>query len=111
MRRELATGEQYCLDYNATVRKLPTLGLVEEKWEDIVDPNIPAVGVVESKVFDGAGWRPDLPNPAFDERTVHDTRWGARIVGGFTNDHIRAAVAAAHFTDPRATEYLTRVLI
>jgi hypothetical protein len=69
------------------------------------------VGFVESNVFDPGGWRPDYPNPAFDDRTVRDIRWGATIVAGFTDEHIRAAVAAAHYTDPRAAEYITRVLI
>jgi hypothetical protein len=72
---------------------------------------MPSVGFVESRMFDPAGWRPDYPNPAFDERTERDIRWGARIVAGFTDDHIRAAVAAAHYADPRAAEYISRVLI
>jgi hypothetical protein len=80
-------------------------------WEGSVDPGMPSVGYVESKAFDAEHWRPDYPNPAFDERTVSDIRWGARIVAGFTDDHIRAAVSTAHFSDPRATEYVTRVLI
>ena len=36
---------------------------------------------------------------------------GARIVAAFTDDHIRAAVARGRYSDPRAAEYLTRVLI
>ena len=87
------------------------LGLAPFPWEASVDPKIPAAGLVESAAFDPEHWRPDYPNPAFDERTVRDIRWGARIVAGFTDEHIRAAVATAHFSDPRASEYLTRVLI
>ena len=52
-----------------------------------------------------------MANPAFDERTERDVRWGARIVAGFTDDLIRAAVESAQYSDPRATDYLTRVLI
>jgi len=109
--RSYATGEEYYLDYNAAIRNLVSVGTRKAEWEDVKDPNIPAVGFIESKVFDPVGWRPDLPNPAFDERTQRDIRWGAKIVAGFTDEHIRAAVAAAHYTDPRATEYLTRMLI
>jgi hypothetical protein len=72
---------------------------------------MPAVGFIESKNFDPEDWRPDFPNPAFDERTVRDARWGAWIVSGFTDDHIRAAVAAAHYTNASVAGYLTRVLI
>jgi hypothetical protein len=88
-----------------------TLRLLPFAWESAVDPRIPAVGMVESKAFDPVAWRPDYPNSAFDDRTERDSRWGARIVGAFTDAHIRAAVQAARFTDPAATEYLTQVLI
>ena len=77
----------------------------------LVDPAIAAVGFVESQEFDPAPWRPDYPNPAFDERTERDIRWGARIVAAFSDDMIRAAVADARYSDPRAAEYITRVLI
>jgi hypothetical protein len=72
---------------------------------------MPSVGFVEAKAFDPVRWRPDYPNPAFDARTDRDVRWGARIVAGFTDDHIRAAVAAAKYSDPRAADYVTRILI
>lgn len=109
--RSPVTGTEYYVDYNVLAASFMTLGLLPFAWEKAVDPRIPAVGMVESKVFDPVHWRPDYPNAAFDDRTARDVRWGARIVGGFTDAHIRAAVEAAKFTDPAATEYLTRVLI
>jgi hypothetical protein len=109
--REYPTGTEYYVDYGVMGRQFATLGLHSFKWEDVVDPHIPAVGFIESKDFDAKHWRPDYPNPAFDERTERDIRWGARIVAGFTDAHIRAAVQQAQFSDPAATEYLVRVLI
>src|SRR5207249_3571782 len=111
IKRDYETGFEYYLDFGTVARQAPTLGLYKAKWEGVVDPEIPAVGFVESKVFDPGDWRPDFPNPAFDERTERDVRWGARIVGSFTDDHIRAAIAAAHYSNPAAADYLTRVLI
>jgi hypothetical protein len=108
--RSYASGFEYYLDYKTIGRELVTAGLTPFKWEGVVDPKIPAVGFIESEHFDPVNWRPDNTNPAFDDRTARDCRWGARIVAGFTDDHIRAAVLAARFTDPRATEYLTRIL-
>ena len=110
-KRAYATGTEYYLDYGVAGRELITAGLAPFRWEASVDPNIPAIGFVESKVFDPGSWRPDYPNPAFDERTERDNRWGARIVAGFTNDHIRAAVGAAHYSDPRTAEAIVQVLI
>jgi len=111
LHRDYETGFEYYLDYGTMARMTPTLGLYRSKWEKVVDPQIPSVGFIESAQFDPDDWRPDFPNPAFDERTDRDARWGARIVRGFTDDHIRAAIAAAHYTNAAAADYLTRVLI
>jgi hypothetical protein len=109
--RSFVTGTEYYLDYNVAMRQIGTLGLRPFEWEAVVDPGIPSVGHVESVVFDPVHWRPDYPNPAFDERTKQDCEWGARIVAAFTDEQIRAAVEEAQYSDPRATEYMTRVLI
>ena len=109
--RAYQAGSEYYVDFRVMGRQLANLGLTPFSWEGSVDPRMPAVGFVESKAFDPAGWRPDYPNPAFDERTERDIRWGARIVAGFSDDHIRAAVAAAHYADPRAAETISQVLI
>jgi hypothetical protein len=109
--RAYPTGTEYYADLRVGAGELATLGLRPFAWESVVDPGLPSVGFVESKEFDPAAWRPDFPNPAFDERTVRDIRWGARIVGGFSDDMIRTAVAAAEFSDPRAADYVTRVLV
>ncbi len=109
--RAYPTGTEYYVDYGVSGYELVTLGLAPFAWEPVVDPNIPAVGFVESAVFDPAGWRPDYPNPAFDDRTERDIRWGARIVAGFSDEMIRTAVAAGEYSDSRAAEYVTHVLI
>jgi hypothetical protein len=109
--RSPATGTEYYLDFNVVFPTILTLGLIPHAWEAGYDPQIPSVGAVEASAFDPITWRPDYPNPAFDERHERDVRWGARIVGAFTDDQIRAAVKAAQYTDARATEYLTHVLI
>jgi hypothetical protein len=111
IQRDYETGFEYYLDYGTMARQVPSLGLYKPKWEGVVDPHIPAVGFIESEKFDPHDWRPDFPNPAFDDKTTRDIRWGARIVAGFSDDHIRAAVAAAHYSNPAAADYLTRVLI
>jgi len=105
------TGTEYDVDYGVAGRSVVTLGLAPFAWERGVDPQMPAAGYVESRTFDPAGWRPDYPNPAFDERTARDVRWGARIVAAFTDAHIRAAVAAGEYDDPAVARYITQVLI
>jgi hypothetical protein len=105
------SGHEYLVDYGIAVENFGTLGLLAPEWEHAVDPNMPSVGFIDSKTFDVSDWRPFLPNPAFDERTERDIRWGARIVAGFDEPLVRAAVRAGQLSDPRAEEYLVRVLL
>ncbi|MEO5616321.1 MAG: hypothetical protein ABIS67_00975 [Candidatus Eisenbacteria bacterium] len=109
--RSPVTGTEYYLDYNVMARQTLSLGLIPFDWEAGVDPRIPSVGTVEAAQFDPDDWRPDYPNSAFDERTERDIRWGARILAGFTDEHIKAAVAAARYSSPQAADYITQVLI
>ena len=103
-------GNEYLVNFGSIAKSLVTLGLMPFKWEHGVDPGMPAVGFIDSEVFDPAAWRPFLPNPAFDERTERDVRWGARIVAAFSDAHIQAAVDAGRYSDPRAAAYLVRIL-
>jgi hypothetical protein len=54
---------------------------------------------------------PHYPNPAFDNARPDDTFWAARRVMAFSDEAIRTVVEAGRYTDPRAVEYLTHVLI
>jgi hypothetical protein len=111
VKREYLAGSEYFLDYGVIGRQLVTLGLRPFPWERAVDPDLPSIGFIDSETFDPDAWRPEYPNPAFDERTERDIRWGARIVAAFTDEHIHAAVAQGRYSDPRAAAYLARVLI
>jgi hypothetical protein len=108
--RSPQTGDEYFVDYGVMLRSLVTLGLHRPRWEATTDPGLPSIGFIEAEQFEPGAWRPDYPNPAFDERTLEDIRWGARIVAGFTDAHIRAAVEQGRYSNPRATDYLARVL-
>jgi hypothetical protein len=105
------SGHEYMVDYGVAVKNLATLGLIRPKWEHGIDPDIEGVGFFDSETFDPAGWRPFLPNAAFDARTERDIVWGARIVAGFDEALIRAAVHEGKFSDPRAEDYLVKTLL
>jgi hypothetical protein len=69
------------------------------------------VGRIQGDVFDPAAWKPEYPNPAFENMDAHDGFWGARIVAQFSDEAIAAAVDRAQYSDPRAAAYITSVLI
>ena len=65
----------------------------------------------KAESFDPLTWRPEYPNPAFDNMRPDDAFWAARIVAKFSDADIRAIVSKARYTDPRATDYITATLI
>jgi len=109
--KQLVTGTEYYVDALVAARQAATFGLAPFAWESIDEPGLPAVGTFDERTFDPVEWRPDYPNPAFDDRTDRDVRWGARIVAAFTDDDLRAAVAAGQYSDPRAARRVLEVLI
>jgi len=105
------SGHEYLLDFGVAFRNMATLGLARPRWEHGIDPEIQGVGFFDADSFDPERWCPFLPNAAFDARTTRDVRWGARIVAGFDEGMIRAAVRQGQLSDPRAEEYLVRTLL
>jgi hypothetical protein len=110
MEQPIRAGHEYIADYGTLAKSLLTLAIPPFRWERMVHPGLPGVGLVDAETFNAGAWRPYLPNPAFDERTERDIKWGARIVAAFTDEHIHAAVEGGRYSDPRSSEYLKRIL-
>ncbi|MEZ5319172.1 MAG: hypothetical protein R2752_17360 [Vicinamibacterales bacterium] len=105
-------GNEYILEWKPGWLTLATLGLYTRPWLHIAYPRVPAsVGRFEGEAFDPAAWKPEYPNPAFDNMRADDAFWAARIVSRFTDEAIAAVVRKAEYSDPAATDYVTRVLI
>jgi hypothetical protein len=105
-------GNEYILEWGPAFKTLATLGLYVRPWVKVDYPDVPAsVGRFEADFFDPLLWRPEYPNPAFDNMRPDDAFWGARLVGKFTDGMLRAIVAKARYSDPAATEYVTATLI
>ncbi|MEW5874402.1 MAG: hypothetical protein AB1752_04385 [Candidatus Zixiibacteriota bacterium] len=104
-------GYAYVFDLEQALVSLGTLGLRQWSWEGAKPDGIPAsVGYFESDIFDPPGWKPLQANQAFDDMTHNDAFWAARILAQFSEDDIRACVAAGEYSDPAASEYLVRTL-
>jgi hypothetical protein len=106
-------GYNYSFDWRAHMEEIFTLGLLPRPWNHRLNPS-PPLGVSPTftpAYFTGDTWKPDIPVPAFDSADRYDMFWGAKIVGRFTPDQIRAAVEAARFTEPAAANYLVQTLL
>jgi hypothetical protein len=106
-------GNEYIYEQKPGWLTLATLGLYVRPWMliDYPDDLPPAVGRFEGDAFNPVAWKPEYPNPAFENMRPDDAFWAARIVARFSDAAIRAAVEKAAYTDPRATEYMTATLI
>jgi hypothetical protein len=78
---------------------------------DYPDDMPKAVGRFEGDAFDPLKWKPEYPNPAFDNMRPDDAFWAARIVSKFSDAAVRAIVEKARFTEPAATDYMVATLI
>jgi hypothetical protein len=104
-------GHVHLYDFKAAAWQFLSLGLYVNRWMLADYPDLPAVGRLDWDTFEPEKWKSNYPNPAFDSRTPGDTFWAAKRVMAFSDEAIRAMVATAEYTDPKATEYVTRAII
>ena len=105
-------GNEYIFEHKPGWLTLATLGAYVRPWQLIDYPDVPrSIGRFESKAFDPLKWKPEYPNPAFENMRPDDAFWAARIVSRFTDEMIGAVVKKAQYSDPRATEFMTKALI
>ena len=105
-------GNEYIFEQRPGWLSLATLGLYIRPWMTIRYPDVPdSVGRIEAEAFDPLTWRPEYPNPAFENMRPDDAFWAARIVAKFSDEMIRKVVEKARYSDPKATEYMTQTLI
>ena len=70
-----------------------------------------SVGRLEAERFDPLKWKPEYPNAAFENMRPDDAFWAARIVSKFSDEAIRAVVEKAAYSDPAATDFMTKTII
>jgi hypothetical protein len=105
-------GHEYIFEAAPGWLTLATLGLYVRPWMLIDYPDVPpSVGRFETDAFDPLRWKPEYPNPAFDNMRPDDAFWAARIVSRFSDEMIGGVVQKAQYSDPRATEFMTAALI
>jgi hypothetical protein len=105
-------GNEYIFEQRPGWLTLATLGLYVRPWMTIRYPDVPdSIGRLEADAFDPLTWRPEYPNPAFENMRPDDAFWGARIVSKFTDEMLRGVVEKARYSDPRATDYMTQTII
>ena len=110
--KPLPYGYEMRVDFPWMMKRVLTLGFINEPWRKAPqETGIPSVGHFEAEGFHPKRWKPLEEVPPFLKMTTRDGYWGAKLVASFSDAQIAAAIDAAHYEDPRATQYLQRVLM
>jgi hypothetical protein len=104
-------GNEYIWETRPTLISMITLGFYVRPWLKVHYPDLPAVGRIEANYFNQERWKPEYPNPAFDNSWPEDLFWGAHCVMAFSNETILEVSRTAEFSDPEATAYMAQTLI
>lgn len=104
-------GFEYILDAGEISKALLSLGVYNRPWGHRRKVLYKSIGYIESEMFHPGRWKPNYPIIAFENMTVADGYWAAKIVMSFTDEQIRAAVDTAEYSDPAAADYLSRILM
>ena len=102
-------GHQYLFDPLKDIPRFLLLGAFEPAWASLPITH-PALGYFESSLFDPEAWRTSYRNLIFDQATVRDGFWGAKLVTSLSDTDLRIAVKAGAWSDPRAEELLFQIL-
>jgi hypothetical protein len=105
-------GNEYILEWRPSWITLATFGLWLRPWLRVDYPEVArSVGRFEADFFSPAAWKPEYPNPAFDNMQPDDAFWAARLVARFSDDAIRAVVGKARYSEDGAADYTAATLI
>lgn len=104
------SGHEYLVDAGATWRTMATFGLMPPAWARGGRAYAPAAGPFFGDRFDPVAWKPEYPNPAFENMQPSDAFWAARRVTAFTDARLTAVVNKAQFSDAEAARQLVAAL-
>ncbi len=102
---------QYLVEFGPALKALPGFGFFIRPWMTIDYPSYRGIGRFEAVRFVPEEWRPRVPNPAYVRSRPDDTFWAARKLMALSDEAVRAAVRAGHYSDPRAERFLGDALI
>jgi len=105
-------GHSGYLDMQHILTDLFSFGTIDRPWHHAAyGPAGVTLGYYDVRRFEPDQWRPGYANNAYDRMTEADAAWMARIVSRFGDEHIRAMVERARFSDPIVASELARILI
>lgn len=103
-------GYQYDVDPAIIFANIFTFGLYIRPWEKFNGVKYPSIGIYNAEPFEPTKYRAMVPNPAFENMTLLDGYWAAKIVMSFTDEQLKLVIREAQYSDPEAENYLFKVI-
>jgi hypothetical protein len=104
-------GNAYFWEMKPALAQILTLGIFVPRWARAKYVKHPALGTIEYPSFEPEQWKPNYPNPTFQNRLPDDEFWAAKKVMAFTDEQLRAVVKLSQYSDTRAEKWITDYLI
>src|SRR5262249_46813555 len=108
--KDSGEGHQYGFDTVDFMKTVGTFGLDRPPGRKHLPVEFSSVGYFEDDTFKPERWKPNIPNPAFQNMTARDGYWAAKIVASFTDADIAAAVSAGRYSNKAAERQVTETL-
>ncbi|MGH9814465.1 MAG: hypothetical protein ACRD5F_01505 [Candidatus Acidiferrales bacterium] len=103
-------GNAYFYQFKPALAQIATLGLYVPAWARADYIRSDSIGLINWEAFDAEEWRPNYPNPAFQNRLPDDNFWAAKKVMAFTAEQIRAIVRTGQYSSKADEELVVRYL-
>ncbi len=104
-------GNAYFFETGPSLAQVLTLGVYVPWWARARYYESDAVGMLLTDPLNPESWKPNYPNPAFQNRLPDDNFWAARKVMAFTDEEIRAIVREGRYSNPEDEEAVSTYLI
>lgn len=104
-------GYENDVDLHEIFRNVLLLGLWPRPWERVEPVRYTSVGRFRSDIFHPQKYKGIIPNPAFENMTLQDGYWGAKLVMSFTDEQLEAAVEQGQYSEPAAAAYILQTII
>ena len=109
--KEAREGNEYRFELSTALKNVAGMGVVTPSWARASHPRVRGIGRFDGDKFDADAWKADTHFVTWTNRLPDDLYWGAKLVMSFTDEEIRAIVETGGYSDPRATQWISDVLV
>ncbi|MBI4971612.1 MAG: hypothetical protein HZC17_07230 [Candidatus Omnitrophica bacterium] len=106
---------EYFLDYKDVAYQTATLGVFEPDWKKRWETNhktfrFPSAGNFDNLYFRPENWKPEIPHYAFDDMTLGDAFWAAKIIMKLKPEALKEIMAVGQYSDKDVEKYIYDIL-